>query len=281
LDEEEDEDMPLAARKKVKAEPKEAKSSKKRKAAEMDDDEDEDEDDDEDDDEDEDDDYGMKSPKKKAAKKPAKTPVKAEKKPKTTPKAAAKAAVKESPTNGSPVKKTKKQLKEEQEETWKWWEEERHEDGVKWKSLEHKGPVFAPPYEPLPKEIKFFYNGKEMRLSQDCEEVAAFYAHMLDHDYVTKEVFNKNFFKDWRKFMTPEEKETIVDLKKCDFTHMNTYFKAKSEEKKNRTKEEKLKLKEENEAVVKFVSWVGGPSDKFSIQFWKLVLLSLHQVIRV
>ncbi len=87
--------------------------------------------------------------------------------------------------------------------------------------------MFAPPYEPLPKEIKFFYNGKEMRLSQDCEEVAAFYAHMLDHDYVTKEVFNKNFFKDWRKFMTPEEKETIVDLKKCDFTHMNTYFKGR------------------------------------------------------
>ena len=66
-----------------------------------------------------------------------------------------------------------------------------------------------------------------MKLSKDTEEVATFYAHMLDHDYTTKDIFNKNFFKDWRKFMTSEEKETITDLKKCDFTHMHTYFKGK------------------------------------------------------
>lgn len=106
------------------------------------------------------------------------------------------------------------------------WEEEKHEDGVKWKTLEHKGPVFAADYEPLPKNVKFKYNGKEMKLSTSAEEVAAFYAHMLDHDYVTKEVFNKNFFKDWRKFMTQSEKEVITDLKKCDFTDMHSYFKG-------------------------------------------------------
>ncbi|KAH3774191.1 hypothetical protein DPMN_175565 [Dreissena polymorpha] len=38
-----------------------------------------------------------------------------------------------------------------------------------------------------------------MRLSEETEEVATFYAKMLDHDYTTKEVFNNNFFKDWRK----------------------------------------------------------------------------------
>lgn len=40
------------------------------------------------------------------------------------------------------------------------WEEERYTDGVKWKFLEHKGPVFAPPYEPLPSNVKFYYDGK-------------------------------------------------------------------------------------------------------------------------
>lgn len=108
------------------------------------------------------------------------------------------------------------------------WEEEKHEDGVKWKSLEHKGPVFAADYEPLPGNIKFKFNGKEMKLSPAAEEVATFYAAMLDHEYVTKEIFNKNFFKDWRKFMTQSEKEIITDLKKCDFTHMLTYFKGKA-----------------------------------------------------
>ena len=86
--------------------------------------------------------------------------------------------------------------------------------------------MFAADYEPLPKNIKFKYNGKEMKLSQGAEEVGSFYAHMLDHDYTAKEIFNKNFFKDWRKFMTQSEKETITDLAKCDFTHMNAYFKG-------------------------------------------------------
>lgn len=38
-----------------------------------------------------------------------------------------------------------------------------------------------------------------MALSEDAEEVAGFYAKMLDHEYTSKTVFNQNFFKDWRK----------------------------------------------------------------------------------
>lgn len=44
------------------------------------------------------------------------------------------------------------------------WEEEKKEDGVKWKFLEHKGPLFAPPYEPLPDHVKFIYDGKSLFL---------------------------------------------------------------------------------------------------------------------
>lgn len=81
--------------------------------------------------------------------------------------------------------------------------------------------------------------GKPVQLSDDAEEVAGFYAKMLTHDYTSKEAFNKNFFKDWRKVMTAKERELITDLKKCDFKPMNVYFTAKSEERKNRSKEEK------------------------------------------
>jgi len=38
-----------------------------------------------------------------------------------------------------------------------------------------------------------------MKLSTKAEEVATFFAKMLDHEYTTKEIFRKNFFKDWRK----------------------------------------------------------------------------------
>ncbi|KAK7498907.1 hypothetical protein BaRGS_00009999 [Batillaria attramentaria] len=145
----------------------------------------------------------------------------------------------------------KKKKKDEEQEVWKWWEEEKRDDGVKWHFLEHKGPVFAPPYEPLPPDIKFYYNGKPMKLSPGTEEVATFYSKMLDHDYTTKEVFNQNFFKDWRKVMTKEEKEILTDLKKCNFTELNEYFKVKNEERKNMSKEEKLARKKENEELVK------------------------------
>lgn len=152
----------------------------------------------------------------------------------------------------TPVKSpTKKKKEEEQQEVWKWWEEEKKDDGVKWKFLEHKGPVFAPAYEPLPSNVKFYYNGKEVALSESTEEIATFYAKMLEHDYTTKEVFNKNFLKDWRKSMTHKEKELITDLSLCNFKEMNLYFAKKSEERKAMSKEEKKKIKEENEALQK------------------------------
>ncbi|XP_067856420.1 DNA topoisomerase 1-like isoform X2 [Heptranchias perlo] len=144
----------------------------------------------------------------------------------------------------------KKKKKKEEEDKWKWWEEERYTDGVKWKFLEHKGPVFAPPYVPLPDKVKFYYDGKPMKLSPGCEEVATFFAKMLDHEYTTKDIFRKNFFKDWRKEMKPEEKSAITDLNKCNFEELSQYFKAQSEARKQMSKEEKQKLKEENEKLL-------------------------------
>lgn len=41
--------------------------------------------------------------------------------------------------------------------------------------------------------------GKQVKLSLAAEEVALFFAQMLDHDYTTKTVFQENFFTDWRK----------------------------------------------------------------------------------
>jgi len=156
-------------------------------------------------------------------------------------------------SSSSPTKKMTKKEKEMEAEkqVWKWWEEsEQLPDGVKWRSLEHKGPMFAPDYERLPKHVKFWYDGKEMKLTEETEECATFYGRMLDHDYTTKEVFNKNFFKDWRKIMSDKEKETIRDLQKCDFSAINEHFKKVSEERKARSKEEKKAEKEKNEQIV-------------------------------
>lgn len=78
-----------------------------------------------------------------------------------------------------------------------------------------------------------------MKLSEGAEEVATFYARMLDHDYTTKEAFNTNFMNDWRSVMTSKEQALITKLRKCNFKHMHAYFIKKSEERKAMSKEEK------------------------------------------
>ena len=155
----------------------------------------------------------------------------------------------------SPVKQAikvgKKAVKKEEPQVWKWWEEEKKkDDGKKWHFLQHRGPLFAPDYELLPSHVRFYYDQKVMRLSPAAEEIATFYGRMLDHDYTTREVFNKNFFKDWRKAMNDEERHKIRDLSKCDFTEIDAHFKSMSEQRKNRSKEEKKAEKERNEAIV-------------------------------
>jgi DNA topoisomerase-1 len=89
-----------------------------------------------------------------------------------------------------------------------------------------------------------------MKLSQDTEEVACFYAKMLEHEYTSKKAFNDNFFKDWRKFMTSKEKDKITNLHKCNFQEICDYFKAISEKNKSRTKAEKETIKAENEKLI-------------------------------
>ncbi|UJR33744.1 hypothetical protein I4U23_021171 [Adineta vaga] len=176
---------------------------------------------------------------------------------KITPKKESKPIVSSTPTKETTTGKRKKK---EEEDIWRWWEDEQYTDGRKWTTLEHKGPLFSSPYEPLPSNVKFFYNGAEIKLKQPAEEIMTFYARMLDHDYTSKPVFNTNFMTDWRKSMTQAEREVIKDVRKCDFTQVANYFKEQTELRKNMSKEEKKRLKEENESIRKeygFCLWDG------------------------
>ena len=93
----------------------------------------------------------------------------------------------------SPKKTPKKRAKKEEppEERWEWWNEDpeekakREESGIKWTSLEHKGPLFPPEYTPLPKGVYMTYKGNKLELEPEAEEVMTFYASMINTDYVT------------------------------------------------------------------------------------------------
>ena len=100
--------------------------------------------------------------------------------------------------------------------------------------------------------------GAEVKLKDPAEEIMTFYARMLDHDYTSKEIFNNNFTTDWRKSMNQAERELIKDLRKCDFTQVATHFKEQTELRKAMSKEDKKKIKDENEKIRKeygFCMW--------------------------
>lgn len=166
-----------------------------------------------------------KPAKKKPAKKAAEKKVKAKKEEddaSETPKAKKRGKVKKE-VEASPKKgKAKKAKEEEEEEVYKWWEmEDPNGDGTeKWKTLVHNGVIFPPPYDPLPKHVKMKYNGmhfwawstcvtsshrcasgKPVDLPPASEEVAGFYAAMIETDHAQDKTFNKNFFEDWKKVL--------------------------------------------------------------------------------
>src|SRR5204863_5140950 len=119
--------------------------------------------------------------------------------------------------NGNGTSNTAGEEAEEDEE-YRWWEETQNDGTVKWTNLEHNGVLFPPPYEPLPKHVKMKYDGKPVTLPPEAEEVAGFFAAMLETDHARNTVFQKNFFADWLDVLRKcNVAPHIKDFEKCDF----------------------------------------------------------------
>lgn len=197
------------------------------------------------------------APKEKKAKK-AKTPLSLKVKKETplapaTPKKTTKTP-KPSQTPGSetPSATPKKEGSEEADEGYKWWEDENFGEGEeRWQTLEHAGVIFPPPYEPLPSYVKLYYNGKAVDLPPLAEEVAGYFAAMIETDHAKNPVFQQNFFNDFLHVLEESGgcNVEIKDFEKCDFSKMAAFFEKQREEKKALTKPEKQRIKEEKEKL--------------------------------
>ncbi|GAA6004245.1 DNA topoisomerase 1 [Rhodotorula paludigena] len=133
------------------------------------------------------------------------------------------------------------------DETYKWWENQQ--DGEqKWRTLEHSGVLFPPEYEPHGVQMK--YNGKPVALPPEAEEVASFFAAILETDYVKNKTFVQNFFNDWQKVLKehpPLDGTKIKDYDKCDFTPIFAYLEAEKAKKKGMTAAQKKAAKAEKD----------------------------------
>lgn len=145
-------------------------------------------------------------------------------------------------------KKEEENGEEGEEEKYKWWEDQNSSDQA-WTTLKHNGVMFPPPYQPLPSHVKLYYDNKPVELPPDAEEVAGFYAALLETDHGKNPVFQKNFFHDFLQVLKESGGTlngiTIESFDKCDFSKMHAHFELLKEEKKKLSTQERKQLREE------------------------------------
>jgi DNA topoisomerase I len=154
----------------------------------------------------------------------------------------------------------------------KWWEGVEKKETNKWKTLQHNGVLFPPPYEPLPPKIQVLYKGKPVKLDSantknpfgiTAEEAAVFFAMKMEQDdrlaekdpqrkkAVDDKKFTDNFWKDWKKILGSSH--PIQTFKDVDFAPVQKYIAQRSETKKaakkGLSKDVKTAEKEQKEAV--------------------------------
>uniref|UniRef100_A0A1J3GSM1 DNA topoisomerase I n=1 Tax=Noccaea caerulescens TaxID=107243 RepID=A0A1J3GSM1_NOCCA len=111
----------------------------------------------------------------------------------------------------------------------------------KWRTLEHNGVIFPPPYKFH--GVKILYQGKPVDLTPEQEEVATMFAVMRETEYYNKPQFRENFWNDWRKLLG--KNHVIKNLDDCDFSPIYDWYMQEKETKKQMSAEEKKILKEE------------------------------------
>ena len=85
---------------------------------------------------------------------------------------------------------------------------------MKWKTLQHNGIAFLPPYES--KGITVKIKGEKVPLSIDAEEMAYQWAKKKDTPYVKDQVFQKNFLSYFVKVLPAKFKN--ISLADIDFS---------------------------------------------------------------
>eukprot|EP01129_Flabellula_baltica_P013689 TRINITY_DN6408_c0_g1_i1.p1 TRINITY_DN6408_c0_g1~~TRINITY_DN6408_c0_g1_i1.p1 ORF type:complete len:861 (+),score=258.68 TRINITY_DN6408_c0_g1_i1:34-2616(+) len=174
-------------------------------------------------------------------------------------------------------KKAEPKVKKE-ENVVEWWNEDTDDwkkgkmKNWKWRTLRHAGVYFPPPYEPH--GVKMLYDGKEIELTPEAEELASFFARYVDKpDYLAKPNFITNFFSEFRKVLGKKHKIKKYEL--CDFTPINIYLTNQAEIRRNRSKEVKQAEKAEKEALREIYGWAEMDGRKEKVANWTVEIPGL------
>ena len=157
----------------------------------------------------------------------------------------------------------------------KWWEDsnieennkedsenENENETTRWKHLEHNGVLFPPSY--IPHNIKILYKNSPIDLNPEQEEIATFWAGLLESDISKKPIAIKNFSKEFKSVLPDEYKNS--DFNDFDFTPIQKYLQETKLKNKNKTSEEKKQDKIKRQKLMDYYGWaiVDGSLEKLS-----------------
>ncbi|KAJ2082928.1 DNA topoisomerase 1 [Coemansia sp. RSA 988] len=137
---------------------------------------------------------------------------------------------------------------EASDEDYKWWLENKDDDGPKWETLEHCGVLFPPDYVPHGQPL--IYKGAKITMPPEVEEVATFFAALVGTDHGENPVFQNNFFNDFKDLLDQHmPKCPIKEFKYCNFSLIRAHLDEQSAKRKAMTKAEKEAQKKERQQI--------------------------------
>lgn len=130
-----------------------------------------------------------------------------------------------------------------------WWENKQDNNDKKWNSLQQKGPYFTHLMEPyIPLGASLIYEGKKYKLTPDEEKIASMYAKRIisekggdiakNAEWTKDEVFNSNFWNDFKQYLTPEHRKIFKKFDKIGWSDIVNLLELDKE--KQSTKDNKL-----------------------------------------
>ena len=122
----------------------------------------------------------------------------------------------------------------------------------KYNSLEHNGVLFPLAYQPH--GIGILYKGESLKLDSQTEELATFWAGLLDNELSQKEIPRKNFFKAFKSDLKAMKKGDFEDSKfeDFDFSPIHEYIVANRQKNKGKSAEEKKMDKLKKQELTEF-----------------------------
>ena len=76
--------------------------------------------------------------------------------------------------------------------------------------------------------------------------------------------------------MTREEAARITKFEKCDFTLIHEYYKERAEARKALSKEEKKKIKEENDRIMEEYGWAVVDGHRLASSLFMVIKLNTN-----